>query len=71
MVRLRVLDILKERGLTKYWLWKRMDMSYDNFNRMVMNKTHSIRYDVVDQLIHILKCPVEDLFEVTEDEAKK
>jgi len=71
MVRLRVLDILKERGLTKYWLWKRMDMSYDNFNRMVTNKTHSIRYDVINQLIHILKCPVEDLFEVTEDEAKK
>ncbi len=48
-----------------------MDMSCDNFNRMVMNKTHSIRYDVINQLINILKCPVEDLFEVTEDEAKK
>lgn len=71
MVRLRVLDILQERGLTKYWLWKRMDMSYDNFNHMVQNETQSIRYEIIDRLICILDCPIEDLFEVTEDEAKK
>ena len=28
MVRLRVLDILEERGLTKYWLLKRMNTTY-------------------------------------------
>ncbi len=71
MVRLRVLDILKERDLTKYWLWKRMDMSYDNFNHMVRNDTQSIRYEIIDRLLHILECPIEDLFEVTDDEAKK
>lgn len=71
MVRLRVLKILEERQLTKYWLWKRLGMSYDNFNHLVKNDTQSIRYEIIDSLMHILECPLEELFEVTENEDKK
>lgn len=71
MVRLRVLEILEERQLTKYWLWKRLGMSYDNFNHLVKNDTQSIRYEIIDSLMHILECPLEELFEVTENEDKK
>lgn len=67
MVQLRVLDILKERNLSKYWLYKRMDMSYQNFNRMVQNETASIRYETLNKLSNILDCPVGDLFEKFED----
>lgn len=71
MVRLRVLDILQERNLSKYWLWKKLDMSYDNYNHMIKNDTLSIRYEMIDRLMHILECPLEELFEVTEEEDKK
>lgn len=67
MVRLRVLDILKEQGHTKYWLYKQMDLSYQNFNRMVMNETSSIRFENLDKLSTILDCPIGDLFEKTKD----
>lgn len=63
MVRLRILDILMEQGHTKYWLYKQMDLSYQNFNRMVMNETSSIRFENLDKLSTILDCPVGDLFE--------
>ncbi len=63
MVRLRVLDILQERKLTKYWLYKRMEMSYQNFNRMVQNETSSIHYDTLEKLSNVLDCPIGDLFE--------
>ena len=53
MVRLRVTELLEERNLTKYWLWKRLGMSYDNYNKMIKNETHSIRYDVIDSLMKI------------------
>lgn len=71
MVRLRVLDILEERNLSKYWLWKRLNINYDNYNKIIQNSTHSIRYEMIDRLMHILECPLEDLFEVTEEEDKK
>ena len=69
MVRLRVLEILEEQGHTKYWLFKQMDLSYQNFNRMVKNETRSIRFENLDILSNILDCPVGDLFEKTNDDA--
>lgn len=67
MVRLRILQILSEQEHTKYWLYKQMDLSYQNFNRMVTNQTSSIRFDNLDKLSKILNCPVGDLFEIIED----
>ncbi len=67
MVRLRILQILSEQKHTKYWLYKQMDLSYQNFNRMVTNQTSSIRFDNLDKLSKILDCPVGDLFEAIED----
>lgn len=71
MVRLRVTELLEERSLTKYWLWKRLGTSYDNYNKMIKNETHSIRYDVIDSLMKILDCRLEDLFEVVADDREK
>jgi len=67
MVRLRILDILEEQGHTKYWLYKQMDLSYQNFSRMVNNETKSIRFENIDALSRILGCPVGDLFEQSDD----
>ena len=39
MVRLRILEILEEQGHTKYWLYKQIDLSYQNFKRIISNKT--------------------------------
>ena len=34
MITLNVLKLLEKHGKTKYWLYKQMGMSYQNFNRM-------------------------------------
>lgn len=67
MVRLRILEILEEQNHTKYWLFKQMDLSYQNFNRMITNQTSSIRFENLDTLSGILQCPVGSLFEKTDD----
>ena len=67
MVQLRVLNILEERGLSKYWLYKRMEMSYQNFNKLVNNKTSSIHFKNIEKLSKILNCPIGDLFEIVAD----
>ena len=68
MVRFRILDILAEQDRSKYWLYKRMEISYQNFNRMVNNETSSIRFDNLEKLSNILECPIGDLFEKIDDE---
>ena len=67
MVRLRILEILEEQDHSKYWLFKQMDLSYQNFNRMVTNQTKSIRFENLDRLSDLLGCPIGDLFEKTCD----
>ncbi len=68
MVRLRVLDILKEQNHTKYWLYNQMDLSYQNFNRMVTNQTSAIRFENINVLCKILNCSPGDLFEIVDDD---
>lgn len=63
MVRLRVLDLLKEQGKTKYSIYKQLGMSYLNFNKMVNNETKSIRYEIIEALCLMLNCVPNDLFE--------
>ncbi|MCM1114214.1 MAG: helix-turn-helix transcriptional regulator [Clostridium sp.] len=67
MIRLRALDILKEQGRTKYWLYKQLGMSYQNFNKMVSNETKSIRYENIEIMCNLFNCSPNDLFEITDD----
>ena len=62
MVRLNVLKLLEERGKTKYWLYKQMGMSYQNFDNMVNNRTKSIRYEAIETMCHLLHCTPNELF---------
>jgi len=63
MLRLRVLELLEEQGKTKYSIYKKMDMSYQNFNRMVNNETKSIQYENIETLCLLLNCTPNELFE--------
>ena len=65
-MKLRVLDILKEKQKTKYWLWTQIGCSYQNFNNMVTNKTKSIRFETLQALCDILECTPNDLFDMEE-----
>jgi putative transcriptional regulator len=68
MVRLNVLELLEKKGKTKYWLYKQLGMSYQNFSRMVNNETKSIRYDNIEALCLLLDCTPNDLIQITEEQ---
>lgn len=67
MIKLDVLNLLEKKGKTKYWLYKQLGMSYQNFSRMVNNQTKSIRYENIETLCLLLECTPNDLFVITED----
>ena len=67
MVELNVLPLLEKQGRTKYWLYRQLNMSYQNFSRMVNNETKSIRYENIEALCQIFECTPNDLFRFTED----
>ncbi|MCI9606131.1 MAG: helix-turn-helix transcriptional regulator [Oscillospiraceae bacterium] len=63
MVRLNVQALLDKKGKTRYWLYKQLGMSYQNFKNMIDNKTQSIRYDRIETLCLLLDCTPNELFE--------
>ena len=66
MVKLDVLNLLKKNNKTKYWLYKQLGMSYQNFNKMINNETKSIRYENIETLCLLFECTPNDLFKFTE-----
>lgn len=67
MIRLRAQELLEKKGKTKYWLYKQLGISYQNFSRMINNQTKSIRYENIETLCLLLECTSNELFEMTED----
>ena len=67
MIKLDVLRILEEQGKTKYWLYKQLGMSYQNFNRMVNNQTKSIQYENIEAMCLLLGCTPNDLLLIVEE----
>ena len=61
MIKLDVLRILEEQGKTKYWLYKQLGMSYQNFTKMVNNETKSIKYENLEAMCYILECSIDEL----------
>ena len=65
MIKLKVLELLEKKGYTKYWLYKQLGMSYQNFSKMINNETKSIRYENIETICFLLECTPNDLFEIT------
>lgn len=68
MIKLNVLELLEKRGHTRYWLYKQLGMSYQNFNRMINNETKSIQYENIEAICRLLECTPNDLLPITDEE---
>ena len=62
-IRLRIKEILEEKGKSNYWLSQQLGMCYRNFNNIVTNKTSAVRFETLEKLCEILEVPVNELFE--------
>lgn len=64
MIKLNALELLQKKGRTKYWLYKQLGMSYQNFSRMVNNQTRSIQLERIETLCLLLECTPNELFTI-------
>ncbi len=67
-IRLRIKEILEEKGKSNYWLSQQLGMCYRNYHNIVTNRTSAIRFDTMERLCEILEIPVSALFEQIDDE---
>ena len=67
MIKLNALELLEQQGKTKYWLYKQLGMSYQNFNKMINNETKSIQYENIETMCLLLHCTPNDLLIISEE----
>ena len=67
LIKLNALELLNKKGKTKYWLYKQLGMSYQNFNKMINNETKSIQYENIDALCQIFECTPNELLIMVDD----
>lgn len=68
IIRLRIKEILEEKGKSNYWLSQRLGMCYRNYHNIVTNQTSAIRFNTLERLCEILEVPVGELFEQINDD---
>ena len=68
MVRLKIKELLAEKGHSKYWLFKRMGISYQNISKIMDGATEGIRFKNLEKLCKLLECTPNDLIEIKYDE---
>ena len=61
MAKLDIFPLLEQQGKTKYWLYKQLGMSYQNF---VNNETTSIRYENIEGICQLLNCTPNDIIKL-------
>lgn len=63
MLQLNVLNLLKKKGKSKYWLYNQLQINnYTNFNNLINNQTLSIKYEYIEKLCEVFNCEIQDLF---------
>lgn len=67
MIKLNALELLAKREKTKYWLYKQLGMSDQNFSKMVNNQTKSIRYENIETICRLLDCTPSELLVITDE----
>lgn len=71
MVKLRIDELLKERGRTAYWLAIEAGIHHAVMSKLRHNRAKSIRFDVLESLCRVLECEPTDLFEIEYDRPKE
>ena len=68
MIRLRIEEILNEKEKSLYWLRRQMKMSDQNLNRLIQNRTLSIKYRILERFCRVLDCSPGELFTIEYEE---
>jgi putative transcriptional regulator len=66
MARIRLEELLEERGRTLYWLAKETGLSHTSLFRLRHNQASQIRLEVIDRLCAALKCAPDELIEISD-----
>lgn len=71
MIRVRLSELLDERGQTLYWLWKQTGIRYATIWQMGKGNVARLNMDTLDRVCEALECQPGDLLVRVKRKARK
>ncbi len=71
MVKINIVELLKENNKTKYWLCQKMNITSRNLNRVIYGETKSISFRYIEELCTLLNCNPNDLITISNQNIKE
>ncbi len=68
MVKINIVEQLKKRGKTKYWLCQQMNITSRNLNRIIRGETTSISFKYIEEFCENMNCTPGELFSIISEE---
>lgn len=68
MVKLRLQELLNEKGKTIYWLGKKAGINPNQMAQIVRNEIKLINLNTLDKMSDVLECSIGDIFVKTNEE---
>lgn len=70
-IRIRLRELLDERGMAQTQLQARTGLGYSTINALYHQKTERIEFDTLNRLCAVLECSVGDLLRYTSDRKRR
>ena len=64
MIKINIVELLKRKNKTKYWLKQQMNITSRNLNRIINGETSSISFKYIEDLCSYLDCTVDELIQI-------
>jgi len=66
MINIKVEELLRKQGKSKYWLCQKMNITNKNLNQVIKGKTKSISFKYIEEFCKYLECTPTELISIEE-----
>ena len=67
MINIKVEELLRKQGKSKYWLCQKMNITNKNLNQVIKGKTKSISFKYIEEFCKYLECTPTELISIEEE----
>lgn len=68
MIKINIVELLKRKNKSKYWLKCQMNITSRNLNKIIRGETSSISFKYIEEFCKYLNCTPNELISIVNDE---
>lgn len=63
-MKIKIDDVLAKHNKSRYWLAKKINITWQNMANLCNNKTTSVKFETIENICLALNCEPNDIFDI-------